>query len=172
MRRTIGLTGGSLLCELGSKVDVHLFFDCLNTYVVSKHSEQDWHLLSDRLYKRYLRLNELDTALVLMSQVKQYFAALPSNAIDWQDYEGTKATTNNLLDPNKGTLAEVFEKFFENFIRCSESAKNSYEMFKSYAGYKYEPVRFIVTDIPWFTTENMRTLEEYDELDGEPFWAR
>lgn len=170
--RTIGLAGGSLLCELGSKTDIHLFFDCLNTYVVSKYLEQDWSLLSDRLYKRYLRLNELDAALALMEQVRKKFAALPSNAIDWQDYEGTKATTNNRLDTTKGTLADVFERFFENFVRCSESAKNSYEMFKSYAGYKYEPVRFIVTDIPWFTAENMRPLEEYDALDGESFWVR
>lgn len=170
--RTIGIAGGSLLCELGSKTDIHLFFDCLNTYVVSKYSEQDWSLLSDRLYKRYLRLNELDAALALMEQVRQKFAALPSNAIDWQDYEGTKATTKNGLDTTRGTLADVFERFFENFVRCSESAKNSYEMFKSYAGYKYEPVRFIVTDIPWFTAENMRSLEDYDALDGEPFWTR
>jgi hypothetical protein len=45
-------------------------------------------------------------------------------------------------------------------------------MFKSYAGYEYEPVRFIVTDIPWSTAESMRSLEEYDALDGEPFWTR
>jgi hypothetical protein len=170
--KTIGLAGGSLLSELGSKTDIHLFFDCLNTYVVAKHLEQDWSLLSDRLYKRYLRLNELDAALALMEQVRKKFAALPSNAIDWQDYEETNAATNNRLDTSKGTLADVFERFFENFVRCCESAKNSYEMFKSYAGYKYEPVRFIVTDIPWFTAENMRPLEEYDALDGEPFWTR
>lgn len=170
--KTIGLAGGGLLSELGSKTDIHLFFDCLNTYVVSKYSEQDWSLLSDRLYKRYLRLNELDAALALMEQVRKKFAALPSNAIDWQDYEETKATTNNRLDTTKDTLADVFEKFFEKFMRCCESAKISYEMFKSYAGYEYEPVRFIVTDIPWSTAENMRPLEEYDALDGEPFWTR
>jgi hypothetical protein len=139
---------------------------------VAKHSEQDWSLLSDRLYKRYLRLNELDAALILMEEVRKIFAALPSNAIDWQDYEATKATTNNRLDTSKGTLADVFEKFFEKFMRCCESAKISYEMFKSYVGYEYEPVRFIVTDIPWSTAENMRPLEEYDALDGEPFWTR
>ena len=170
--KTIGLAGGSLLSELGSKTDIHLFFDCLNTYVVAMHTEQDWSLLSDRLYKRYLRLNELDAALALMEQVRKKFAALPSNAIHWQDYEETKAATNNRLDTSKGTLADIFERFFENFVRCCESAKNSHEMFKSYAGYKYEPVRFIVTDIPWFTAENMRPLEEYDALDGEPFWTR
>lgn len=170
--KTIGLSGGGLLSELGSKTDIHLFFDCLNTYVVAKHSEQDWSLLSDRLYKRYLRLNELDTALILMEQVRKIFAALPSNAIDWQDYEATKATTNNRLDTSKGTLADVFEKFFEKFMRCCEAAKINYEMFKSYAGYEYEPVRFIVTDTPWSTAENMRSLEEYDALDGEPFWTR
>jgi hypothetical protein len=170
--KTIGLAGGGLLSELGSKTDIHLFFVCLNTYVVAKHSEQDWSLLSDRLYKRYLRLNELDAALVLMEEVRKIFAALPSNAIDWQDYEATKATTNNRLDTSKGTLADVFEKFFEKFMRCCEAAKISYEMFKSYAGYEYEPVRFIVTDIPWSTAESMRSLEEYDALDGEPFWTR
>lgn len=88
-----------MLCELGSVTDVRFFFDCLNVYVVSKHSQQNWSLISDRLYKRYSRLHGLDAALTLMEQVKEEFSVLPSDAIDWRDYEETKGLTNNR--PNK-----------------------------------------------------------------------
>lgn len=169
--RKVGIMGGSLLCELGTSVDIHLFFDCINTYVISKHPKQDWSLLADRLYKRYLRLNELDEASILMEKVRQIFTALPSNAVDWTGYEEGKNKTKNHLDSTRSTLAEIFEKYFYHFSRCVESSKNSYEIFKLESGYKYEPVQLIISDIPWFTVENNRPLEEYDSLKGPPFWA-
>lgn len=168
--RIVGLAGGGALCELGSVMDVRLFFDCLNTYVVEKHSEQDWSLLTDRLYRRYLRLEELDTASVLMAQVKQVFAAVSNKAINWQDMTADPAKTR--LDPSKETLAEIFGKYFECYAHCVESAKISYEGFKSYPGYKYEAVRLVVADQPWFLVEKKRPLEEYDALEGDPFWGR
>jgi hypothetical protein len=168
--KIVGFTGGSSLCELGPATDVQLFFDCLNFYVASNHPEQDWELLTDRLYKRYLRLDELDKALVLMAQAKQIFTILPSQSIDWPDVK--KTTIQTRLDPSKKTLAEIFEGYFENFSHCVESAKINYEGFKSYPGYRYEPVRVIVSDVPWFTIEKNRSLEEYNMLEGVPFWAK
>lgn len=167
--KTIGLTGGSALCELGSAIDVQLFFNCLDAYVVQRHLELDWTLLTDRLYRRYLRLEELDTASTLMDQAKQTFLCVNNRDIDWQ--VAVESTTTR-LDMSKRTLAEIFDKFFESYSHCSESAKMNHEAFKSYPGYKYEAVRLVVADQPWFLLEKRRPLEDYDALDGLPFWLR
>ena len=168
--RVIGFTGGGSLCELGSAIDVQLFFDCLGTYVARKHPEQDWSLLTDRLYQRYLRLEDLDSASALMAQVKQIFEVLPNSAIDWHGM--VVDTSKTRLDPSKETLADIFGKFFEHFAHCVESAKISYEGFKSYPGYQYQPVRVAITDEPWAMAEEQRSLGEYDALEGKPFWLR
>lgn len=168
--KIIGFTGGSSLCELGLAADVQLFFDCLNFYAASNHPEQDWRMLTDRLYKRYLRLDELDKALVLMERVKQIFMTLPSDSIDWPDAKEIAVQTR--LDSSKKTLAEIFEIYFAHFSHCVESAKINYEGFKSYPGYKYEAVRVVIATQPWFIVEKNRPFEEYDMLEGEPFWAK
>jgi hypothetical protein len=166
--KLIGITGGSSLCELGPASDVQLFFDCLNTFVVSKHPEKDWSLLVDRLYKRYLRLDELDSAVVLMEQARKSFVNQSSEAVDWK--LSIKMAPGTRLDSTKKTLVEIFENFFDHFIHCVESAKTNYEGFKSYQGYKFEPVRIVVSDQPWFIVEKNRPLEEYDTLIDKPFW--
>lgn len=165
---TIGLTGGSSLCEIGSPTDVKKFFECLRLYAAAKYSEQDWRLLTDRLYKRYLRFDELAPASILMNQVRDTFVALPTASIDW----GIGVGPGSRLDLNQITLAEVFAKYFESFFHCAESAKINYEGFKSFPGYTYEGVRLVISDQPWFMTEKMRSLDDYDALEGDPFWAR
>lgn len=81
--RKIGFHGGHTIYELGPAPDMMLFFDCLKTYAEQDHPEQDWSLLTDRLYRRYLRREEIDKASTLMEQVRQIFAGLPASAIDW-----------------------------------------------------------------------------------------
>ena len=75
--RMIGFSGGSSICELGPASDVVLFFDCLKAYVEQESQDQDWGLLTDRLYRRYLRLEELEKASSLMEQARQIFAQNP-----------------------------------------------------------------------------------------------
>ena len=167
--KTIGLTGGSTLCELGPTTEVQMFFDCLRMYVVQRRPDLNWALLTDRLYRRYLRLDELDVASELMGQAKQEFSSVTNQAIDWRNMSDGFAT--NRLEM-KGCLAETFDRFFESFTHCVESAKINYEGFKSYPGYKYEAVRLVVADMPEFLADKKRPLEEYDALEGEPFWLR
>lgn len=168
--KTVGLAGGSLIFELGSHMDVQLFFECLDAFVFSKHPGPHWRLLSDRLYKRYLKLDELDEASALMREAQKELQKLPSIEIDWQDYAANSAATSNSLQPAAITLEKVFEKYFAAFALCVKSAKSSYEIFSKHGGYQYEPVRFIVTNVPWFTIENARPLKDYDENSVRPFW--
>jgi hypothetical protein len=165
--KIVGITGGSSLFELGPAIDVQLFFDCIGTYVEKKHPERDWKFLTDRLYRRYLRLEQLEMASELMAQVKRVFAGLSGDAINCQS-----RAANTRLDMENKTLSGVFEKYFESYAHCVESAKINYESLKSYPGYKYEPVRLVLADQPWFLIEKKRPLEDYDALEGSPFWLR
>ena len=154
------------MCELGPVSDVVLFFECLDVYVAQAHPEKDWSLLIDRLYRRYLRLEELDIASELMNEAKNIFSTLPSSAIKWQkNMEGD--TTKTRLDPNATTLAEVFAKYFENFTHCVESAKLFFGSWKI-----YQPVRTGTTDIPYFIVDKNRPLEDYEAIEGTPFWRQ
>ncbi len=148
-----------------------LFFECLKTYAEQGHPEQDWSLLTDRLYRRYLRQEELDEALLLMEQAHQIFAELPASAVDW-DPSMLGNAEKTWLDPSRSTLADVFGKYFEHFARCVESARLNYETFKSYPGYLYEPVRVVISDLPGFARDKNKPLAEYDALDGKPFWLQ
>lgn len=164
--KTIGFSGGSSLCELGTVSDVVLFFDCINYFLVKKLPELNWNLLTDRLFRRYLRLNELQDTLILMEQVKQQFSNLPSSAIDWKmELIGDKSRT--WLDPTQENLAGVFSKFFNHFAHCVESAQLFYDTWS-----EYQPVRTVRTETAWFMVEKLRPLEEYDALEGSPFWMR
>jgi len=172
MTRKIGFAGGGSICELGPASDVVLFFDCLKGNAEYDYPEQDWSLLTDRLYRRYLKLDELDRAATLMEQVRQIFAQVPAKTgIQWNS-EMLLDREKTWLNPNQPTLADVFGKYFEHFAYCVESAQVNYEAFKSYPGYTYEPVRVVISDLPEFMLDKNRPLAEYDALEGKPFWLQ
>jgi len=156
--RNIGFDGGSSLCVLGPVSDVILFFDCINVFAVEDHPQRDWSLLTDRLYRRYLRLEELDAAVALMNEVKKIFATVSTSAVAWEN-----PTTK--LNPNEPNLADVFARYFDLFAHCVTSAKGFFEDWNS-----YQPVRIVISDLAEFVNEKERPLEEYDALKGEPFW--
>ncbi|WP_343675900.1 hypothetical protein [Paraburkholderia heleia] len=143
-----------------------LFFDCLKTYAEQDHPEQDWSLLTDRLYRRYLRREEIDKASTLMEQVRQIFAGLPASAIDW-DTSMLGNAEKTWLDPKQPTLADVFSKYFENFAKACGSAKFFVEAFNI-----YQPVRVVISDLPGFARDKNKPLAEYDALEGKPFWLQ
>lgn len=163
--KNIGFNGGSSICELGPSADVALFFECLNTYVAKPNPEQDWSLLTDRLYRRYLKYDELDSASSLMEYAKRIFTELPSASVDWRSL--SDGTSDTRLDPDQPSLADVFLNYFENFAYCVESSK---VFFKSWN--IYQPVRTVVSDLPDFMTDKRRPLDQYEVLEGQPYWLR
>ncbi len=164
--RNVGFVGGSSISELGPVSDVVLFFECLNIYVVRGRPEQDWSLLTDRLYRRYLRLEELPAASKLMEQVEQIFATLPNTVVKWNE-KMIGESNDSWLDPIKPTLAEIFEKYFDHFAYCVESAQVFFDSWKSYL-----PVKTSISDTSGYTVDKKRPLEDYDTLAGEPFWLQ
>lgn len=165
--RKVGFHGGNLICELGSASDMVLFFDCLKVYAGLGHLAQDWSLLTDRLYRRYLRREELDRASLLMEQAQQIFALIPAKSgVEWDP-----AMIGNLekswLSLGQLTLADVFSKYFEHFVKACDSAKSFEEVFNI-----YQPVRVVIADLPGFARDKNKPLAEYDALEGKPFWLQ
>lgn len=168
--KKVGLEGGSSLCELGTAKDIIAFFYCVDEFVVNsdRFCGVDFELLTDRLYRRYIRREELGKAEELMLMVRDVFCETTSLDVDWVAAGVDSKQTLLELDCKK--LADVFSSFFINFAHCTESALINYEAFKAYSGYVYEPVRIIISDLPEYFVEKNRPLEEYDQLAGIPFW--
>lgn len=170
MLLTIGIRGGGSVFILGTDSDMKLFFDCISYYLLPKYPKEDWSILTDRLYRRYLKLEELDTAESLMKLVEEEFKQLDREAIDWGPILSGKAKSD--LDRTKSTLYDIFDGYFYAFHYCVESAKISYEGFKSDPDYEYEPVMVAITTLPYSISYKQIPLSVFDNLgaDEKPIW--
>ncbi|MEC5343320.1 hypothetical protein ABRZ24_12030 [Brenneria populi] len=171
--RNIGLSGGDLLVELGTRNDFVLFFECIKGVTAWKFPDRDWSLLLDRLYRRYLCQKDISVAREQMEHIRKIFATLPSASIQW-DSDMMDDPERSKLNINKPRLSDVFSRYFDAFIECAESAEINYSMFKSHPGYEYEAVKIVISDLPWFIEDKNRPLEQYDALgpNDPPFWLR
>lgn len=166
--RLIGLDGGHTTYELGPVSDVVLFFSCLDLLAKRARPERDWSLLTDRLYRRYLRLDELTQAGELMELAREVFASLDSSSVEW-DSSMLLDHKKTWLDAGQSNLGEVFVRYFDSFEKAKGSAVSFFEEFGI-----YQVVRIIPSEMPLSIIERARPLAEYDALDdGEtPFWLR
>ena len=164
----IGIAGGGTVWGLGTVQEIQLFFDCIETHVVKSFPNENWKLITDRLYKRYLRPQELDVAVEKMNMIQKVFASLPNNTVDWTDYAALDKEYH--LNQYAKTLDNIFKKYFEAFYDCVEAAKLSYESYTQNPDFEYERVFFLISEIPWSFVEKERLDEDYDNLQGDPFW--
>ncbi|MCO6507175.1 MAG: hypothetical protein J6578_00045 [Snodgrassella sp.] len=166
----IGFGGGSDVFELGTANDIILFFECIEYYVVPKYPERDWILITDRFYRRYLRLEELDTAEELIKLIEEEFKQYANEAIDITTIRLGKIKSCLNIDGN--TLFDIFNRYFKAFYECVESAKLSYENFGSPSKDEYLPVMICITTIPYLISYKQIPLTVFDDLesDEEPIW--
>ncbi|MCP5326861.1 MAG: hypothetical protein H7A09_11140 [Oceanospirillaceae bacterium] len=165
--RKIGFDGGHTVYELGPVSDVVLFFDCINTFVVSQDGD-DWSLITDSLYRRYLKQDELERASILMGKLQKNFLNLTASSVEWDEvFKGDRELT--WLDPEQGTLGAIFSRYFDLFSKAISSAISFFVEFNI-----YQPVRIVISDMPGFFIDRNRPLKDYDELvlDDYPFWLR
>ncbi|MEW9524417.1 hypothetical protein MRBLRH8O_002239 [Agrobacterium radiobacter] len=160
----IGFFGGSSIFELGSKSDVLCFFSILKDLGRGRDS---YDVLTDRLFRKYIRLGEIDAAILIMNEAHEYFSKIQSGGFDWDRFGFNKSDTN--LDTTLSNLSDVFRKYFEGFEYCVQSSR----AFNDDWGI-YKAVRVVVSDMPGFLVDKSRPLEEYDALgaDEKPFWLR
>ena len=157
----VGIFGGCTIFEVGTVSDVVLFFDCVKAFSARDADGLRWELITDRLYKRYVRVADIAETAGLMRRVREDFARLPLSQVEWQQ-DGKVLSAIDMSSPN---LAAAFSKYFEAFEHCGESARLFLEGFG-----EYQAIRVMRSDITWFVWEKMRPLAQYDALDGPPFW--
>lgn len=162
--RNIGFSGGGFTGQVGTVSDAILFFDCVNYFALSARPDLDWSLLTDRLYRRYIALEDTENAQALMDELERIFNATPSSEINW-----ATEVVRSVLNPGLPTLADVFAKYFKFFRLCAESAILFHRSWNS-----VDPLRTIISDMPNTIAEEKRPLPEYDAIgtDDKPFWLR
>jgi hypothetical protein len=160
-----GYTGGGTTYGLGYLSDMVLFFDCIRFYIPSKYPNENFDIILDRLYKRYLKLEELDEAAAKMKLIEEVFKTLPRDAVDWKKIDNGSIKSD--LNTHQDTLFDIFKGYFEKFYECVYGTKYSYEYSQIYQPTKVSPTgiieRHYYSGIP---------LSELDRLgkDDKPFW--
>lgn len=161
----VGFCGGSEVRDLGSASDMKVFFNGVDLACSRLALDADSGLLIDRLYRRYLRLEELAPTATLVGRVREILATIPSKAIEWKTMGWNPDCTR--LDPSLPTMADVLGRHLkgvEDLIRNAESFNTRFKT--------YQPVMTIVSDLPRFVTDETRPLADYDALEGDPIWLR
>lgn len=140
----VGFCGGYDVYESGTPNEIKNFFNAINELALTNQNNLDWSLVLDRLYKRYVRFDDLYKTKEVIDFCKNILIK-----------EGDSETDNEFL------------KYFRHFYSSLSSAISFHETFG-----EYRPIKIIVTDLPWCILEEKRPLNEYDQLNGEPFWSR
>ena len=162
--KRVGFHGGNSIWELGSWQDMVVFFACLDRLTRSTVSKARRFVLLDRLFKRYLRPEDLDEAVSAMTIAREQFQLVAVRNAELEQLGLDKADTDLQLDETN--LAKMFERYFDAVPRCIES----YRLGKQAFGYFYNPVKISHTDLPDFAEDEARDMSLHDELTGSPYW--
>jgi hypothetical protein len=162
---TVAFAGGSLVNVVGPDPEVQLFFDCVNRFVVPKAPHPDWTLITERFYRRYLRAEELAPAQELMNLIRDALSTVESSQVDWPAV--AVPVRAGRLDFGRPDLANVFQDYFRIFTECRIAAEHYLANWR-----KYRPLRIINGDVKGVLREKGLSLEDYDALEGDPFWKR
>ena len=160
----VGFHGGNSVWELGSARDMAVFFACLDRLARSSLSETGCSVLLDRLFKRYLRPEDLDEAVLATMVARQQFELV--GVEDARLAELGLDRNETALQLDAANLATMFERYFDAILDCIES----YRLGKQIAGYFYNPVKAGRTDLPGLAEDDARDAQLYDELTGPPYW--
>ncbi|HEV2678012.1 MAG TPA: hypothetical protein VGV37_26005 [Aliidongia sp.] len=161
----VGFYGGSEIRELGPASDMQVFFGCTRLAASYATPDEDYSLLTDRLYRRYLRLNELNPATDLVSKARKVLNTMPADRVDWPKLGWDPLSTR--LNISSGSVGDVLVRYLDGARDLISNARGFEKRFHS-----YKPVITIVTDTPRFYIEKSRPLADYDALEGEPVWLR
>ena len=158
------------------------FFNCVERYVAHDDPATDYGLITDRLYKRYLRHDQLAPAEMLALRVAAKFGRVESAGVDWPAMGWT--ADDSRIDIAQPTLADVFAYYLESVHRVCDTA-HDYMRYATKALGQAEVTRLGYLSskvyIPVWTgvTEPNRdgemfdlSWDELDALDGPPIWLR
>ncbi len=72
--RHVGFAAGPQILQIGTVSDVKLFYSCIPHAAIHRQ-DKPWEVIFDRLYRRYLRPEDLQHAVALMAILKTWFFA-------------------------------------------------------------------------------------------------
>lgn len=166
----VGFKGGSSLFDMGSPRAMSAFFDVICAHQ-NLSQEGSMSLLADRLYKRYVRREDVEMTTVLLGKVKEALVDMPSSGL--LTFLDRDEAERNGFDVEAGNLALVLGRYFDAIEHCMESAEVNFQGFATdpSTGYSYEPVRVVRSQMPAFIIDKRIPLSTYDNLQGEPLWS-
>ncbi|EGV36268.1 hypothetical protein [Neisseria weaveri] len=119
-------------------------FKKLNKFI-KKEKIDDGDLISDRLYRRYIRFSEVEKAESILRAIE----------IDF-------------LNENEDNR-QRYQMFFDTFYKCAEEMKYLLEI-----GREYGRLQIGLVELPYSAEEKQLSNEYYDSLPSnvEPVWMR
>jgi hypothetical protein len=161
----IGFVGGSMIMGIGPKEGMATFYRCISDFVVPS-TGKDFRVLTDRLYRRYVSIEDLDSAIDAMADVKESFSKISLRQVP--NLVATLGRSCGHDVDSNPNLGAAFSKYFEGFDICASDAKSLLRQHNTYV-----PLMTVVASIPEALTDySHRPLAEFDNLEGLPLWLR
>jgi len=79
--KKVGFTRGALVVELGPSRDMLFCFNCLKSVCERQCPERNWGLLTERLFKYYVRQHEADETNELMQEAHDQFSKTSTKSV-------------------------------------------------------------------------------------------
>jgi hypothetical protein len=167
----VGFNGGGTLVEVGDVSAMEVFFEVVRAHVATS-SDTELATIVDRLYRRYVRLEDVALTRLAVAMIRTAFASLPLTVLDGR-LSRAERTSGGILD-GENDLASAFSRYFYAIEQCIDSAEVNLRHFKARPeiSYEYEPVLIIRSEVPAFFIDKRIKLSAYDELKEEPFWLQ
>ena len=167
----VGFRGGSSLFDLGSSQAMAAFFELIRSHP-QLLANAGCELVTDRLYRRYVRRVDVASTRKILEKVKDVFSGTSSSAL--LSMLNQVEAMQGGLDLGADNLAKVFSRYFDAIEHCMESAEVNFQEFASdpASSYCYEPVRVVRSQMPAYMMDKRIPLAAYDDLDGRPFWLQ
>jgi hypothetical protein len=172
MIRVIGFKGGTTIGDLGSVGDVSAFFALVRWHVKRSAPTEDWSLITDRLYKRYVYATDLERAQTMMNRLEEELKGISSSTVDWRAFGWNEATSR--LKINQPSANDVFAGWISFFNDRAEGAKyNWINDNHNPKEWKQHVVQTLNTSVSLYSIDRDRTREQLDALGPHepPFWT-
>lgn len=149
----VGFMGGSSMFDLGDVDSMMRFSDVI---VRLSDDYPDARFLHDRLFRTYVRLEDVGGILFLMRHAKGRLV------------EGVEANDLETVDITVDKVGEI-NRYFDAFEYCVENSVYFYHRWKI-----LKPVRVVRVDTLGYLQDSGRSLESIGQLEDSavPFWQR
>jgi hypothetical protein len=163
----IAFVGGDRINILGSATDVLCFFYLIKKFTAPFLNQKEQLIILDRLFKRYLTIEETPVAVNVMKFIQEKFDEIPFSDINWQEFGVDKQP--KLFHETTGSLREATNNCFARFYECASSVLYIHNIQN---GVFFRPVKLSRSDFGSLYEADKRPLAEYDALDKDalPFW--